>query len=495
MKIMNETASGFVTADCLFCHRNAIRDVHIAMRRDKEIPRRILLSAGAAFGMANLPGFLRGAAPAGFFRSEGGLLEADIQAGESWTSLGGNYAHLFTYNGQAPGPIFEARAGDTVHLRFTNGLAEPTNLHFHGLHVPPTGSGDNVSLEVNPGESFTYRFALPANHPSGTFWYHPHLHGTSARQVFRGLAGLFIVRGELDDIPEIAKATEHFLVLKDWALDRNGEVPEPSLMQKMNGREGSLITIGNAIKPQFPILTGELIRLRILNASASRFYRLKLEEHPLNVIATDGGPLPALNAVSEILLAPGERVEVLIQGNREAGVYRLLNLPYHRGGKGMMGGSSRPGDPEVLATFSYEGRAEFALDLPGSLVAVDPLPAPEGPPRSFVLSEWSMRFLINGRQFDRRRVDTQVRLGTVEDWEIINQGAMDHPFHLHTNSFQVLDADGQPVRAWKDVLLVPARQRRRFRVRFDDFAGKTVYHCHILDHEDLGMMGVIEMTA
>ena len=106
-----------------------------------------------------------------------------------------------------------------------------------------------------------------------------------------------------------------------------------------------------------------------------------------------------------------------------------------------------------------------------------------------------MRFLINGRQFDRRRVDTQVRLGTVEDWEIINQGAMDHPFHLHTNSFQVLDADGQPERAWRDVLLVPARQRRRFRVRFDDFAGKTVYHCHILDHEDLGMMGVIEMTA
>ncbi len=464
------------------------------MVRDRQIPRRLLFSAGATmFGMVNLPASLRGAAPAGIFKSEGGLLEADIQAVEAWTRLGLNYAHLFTYNGQAPGPMFEARAGDSVHLRFTNRLLEPTNLHFHGLHVPPTGSADNVFLQVNPGESLTYRFTLPANHPSGTFWYHPHLHGTSARQVFRGLAGLFIVRGELDDIPEIANASEHFLVLKDWALDRNGEVLEPSMMQRMTGREGSLITIGDAIKPQFPILAGGLLRLRILNASASRFYRLKLEEHPLYVIATDGGPLPAPNAVNEILLAPGERVDVLVRGSREAGVYHLLNLPYHRGATGMMGNSSRPGDPEVLATFSYEGRAEFALDLPGSLIAVDPLPPPVGPPRSFVLSESGMRFLINGREFDHRRVDTQVRLGAIEDWEIINQGTMDHPFHLHTNSFQILDASGQPERAWKDVMLVRAGQKRRFRVRFEDFAGQAVYHCHILDHEDLGMMGVIEI--
>ncbi len=466
------------------------------MPRNTRIPRRHLLSTGATFlGMSILPASLRGAAPAGTFKSEDGLLEADLQAGEAWTRLGGNFAHLYTYNGQAPGPVLEARAGDTVQLRFTNRLTEPTNLHFHGLHVPPTGSGDNVFLEVTPGESFTYRFTLPANHPSGTFWYHPHLHGTSARQLFRGLAGLFIVRGELDDIHEIAKASEHFLVLKDWALDRNGEVLEPSMMQRITGREGSLITVGDAIKPQFPILAGGLLRLRILNASASRFYRMKLEEHPLYVIATDGGPLPAPNAASEILLAPGERVDALIRGSREAGVYRLLNLPYDRGGMGMMGSSSRPNDPEVLATFRYEGRAEFALDLPGSLIALDPLPTPEAPPRSFVLSESGMRFLINGRQFDHRRVDTQVRLGTVEDWEIVNQGTMDHPFHLHTNSFQVLDADGQPVRAWRDVVLVPAGERRRFRVRFEDFAGKAVYHCHILDHEDLGMMGVIEMTT
>lgn len=470
------------------------------MKNDRIKRRRVIVAGGSLLGMKSLPALLRGAEPRGAFRSEDGLLDAAIEASYTWVRLGGSYAHLFTYNEQAPGPVLEARPGDTVRLRFTNSLPEPTNLHFHGLHVSPGGNADNVFLEVPPGERLTYEFTLPANHPAGTFWYHPHLHGTVADQLFRGLAGLLVVRGELDEIAEVAAAAEHFLVLKDWALDRNGEVLEPAMMQRMTGREGSLFTVGDAINPRLSVAAGGLLRLRILNASPSRFYRLKLEDHPLYVIATDGGPLPAPNAVEEILLTPGERVDVLVRGDREAGVYRFLNLPYNRGGMGMMGGPSRPSEPELLATILYEGRAELAVDLPGSLVRVDPLPPPEAPARRFALSESGvpgrgMVFLINGREFDHHRVDTQVRLGTVEDWEIINLSNMDHPFHLHTNSFQILDAQGQPERAWKDVMLVRARQTRRFRVRFEDFAGKTVYHCHILDHEDLGMMGVIEMLG
>ena len=455
------------------------------------------MGAGAALlGMATSPTSLIALEPASILRSQDGLLEADIDAGEAWVRLGGNLAHLFTYNSQAPGPRLEARAGDRVRLHFTNRLAESTNLHFHGLHVPSTGNADNVFLEVPAGESFTYEFALPANHPSGTFWYHPHLHGSSARQLSRGLAGLFVVRGELDDIPEVAAAEEHFLVLKDWALDRRGEVLEPSLMQRMTGREGSLVTVGDEVNPKFAIQSGGLLRLRILNASASRFYRLKLEDHPMYVIATDGGPLPAARAVEEILLSPGERVEVLVRGSRDGGVYRLQNLPYNRGGMGMMagqmGGQTSPSSLDLLATIFYEGRSEPVLGLPERLVPVEPLPQPTLPMRRFVLSD-GMAFLINGRTFDHRRVDTEVRLGTVEDWEVINLGNMDHPFHLHTNSFQILNSAGRPESAWKDVVLVPARQTRRFRVRFDDFTGKAVYHCHILDHEDMGMMGVIEI--
>lgn len=467
--------------------------IPISMARNSQISRRCLIGTGAA--LLRLPALLQGAVPPIIVRSEAGLLETEIEAVEAWIQLGVSYAHLFTYNAQAPGPILEARAGDTVRLRFTNRLLESTNLHFHGLHVPPTGNGDNVFLEVPPGETVNYQFVLPANHPCGTFWYHPHLHGLAARQLSRGLAGLFLVRGELDEIPAIASAPEHFLVLQDWALDRKGEVIEPSMMQRMNGREGSLITVGNMINPKFSILSGGLLRLRILNASASRFYRLKLEDHPFYVIATDGGPLSAPSAESEILLSPGERVDVLVQGNRDIGTYRLLNLPYNRGGGAMMGGPSGRAAAEVLATIAYEDRAESTMEVPDRLVAVDPLPAPAETARTFTLSESGMRFLINGREFDHRRVDTQVRLGSVEDWEIINVGAMDHPFHLHTNSFQILDAAGQPERSWKDVVLVPAGQRRRFRVKFADFPGRSVYHCHILDHEDRGMMGVVEMLG
>ena len=465
------------------------------MLRNVHIARRHLIGAGAAvLAMGKLPASLFGTEPAGVLRSEGGLLDVDLDAGETWTQIGANYAHLLTYNGQVPGPRLEVKAGDTVRIRFTNRLTESTNLHFHGLHVPSSGTADNVFLEVPPGEKLTYEFALPANHPSGTFWYHPHFHGTAARQLFRGLGGLLIVRGDLDSIPEVANAVEHFLVLKDWALDRNGEVLEPSMMQRMTGREGSLLTVGDAVNPKFILPARGLMRLRILNASASRFYRLKLEEHPMHLIATDGGPLAAPIATDEILLSPGERVEVLVQGTRESGAYRLLNLPYDRGGMGMMGGGARPSAPLILATFIYEDRGESSIDLPESLVTVDALPPPEKAARTFVLSESGMRFLINGREFDHRRVDTQVRLGMVEDWEIINQGTMDHPFHLHMNSFQILNSEGQPERAWKDVMLVRAGQRRRFRVRFEDFAGKTVYHCHILDHEDMGMMGVVEIV-
>ncbi len=458
------------------------------MERSSPISRRQLLGAGAVL-LTSFPPALRA-------QSENGLLETTLEANNSWIRLGANYAHLFTYNGQVPGPRLEVRAGDTVRLQFVNRLAEASNLHFHGLHISPTGNADNVFLEVQPNESQTYEFTIPKDHRPGTYWYHPHLHGSSARQVSRGLAGLLVLRGEMDEIPEIAAANEHFLVLRDWALDRNGEVVEPSMMQRMTGREGSLITVGDAVNPKFEIQTGGMLRFRVLNASPSRFYRLKIEGHPMHMIASDGGPLPAPVAVDELLLSPGERADLLVQGQRDSGTYRLLNLPYNRGGMGMMGGPSRPTEPETLATMIYEGSMEVALNLPQSITSVEPLPPSDLPLRRFVLSESrGASFQINGRAFDHRRVDTQVKLGTIEDWEIVNQGTMDHPFHLHTNSFQILDPQGQPARAWKDVMLVPAGQKRRFRVRFADFEGKAVYHCHILDHEDLGMMGVIEFLA
>jgi FtsP/CotA-like multicopper oxidase with cupredoxin domain len=455
--------------------------------------------------------------------SQDGQLSVDLVAAPQSISLRDRTATLLTYNNEMPGPRLEARPGDAVQIRFTNNLSETTNLHYHGLHIPVTGNADNVFLHVPPGETFTYEFTLPDDHPSGTFWYHPHHHGSVAQQVFGGLSGLFIVRGALDEIPEIQAAQDIPLVLKDFDLTRDNTVAAPNPMFRMWGREGALLTVNGQLQPQLSVAQNGLLRLRLLNASASRIYRLQLEDHPFYLIATDGGATAAPIELSELLLSPGERAEVLIQANRRPGQYKLLNLPYDRGimtmmdgmmGRGMgnrgsMGNMHNMGnmgnmedlarvnrEPQVLATLTYRDRTD-PIPLPQQLLPVETLPAPQRT-RQFTLDHGmggmtGSGFLINNKAFDPQRIDTQVQLDTVEDWEIINAAGLDHPFHLHAYPFQVISRNGQPepYRAWKDTVLVKAYETVKIRVPFRRISGKTVYHCHILDHEDLGMMGII----
>lgn len=433
----------------------------------------------------------------GRLASAGGVLAVDLIAAEQWVELAGRQARLYAFNGQIPGPLIEVAPGDDVQLRLRNQLSEPTNLHFHGLHVSPDARADNIFLEVPAGEVFDYSFRIPSDHPAGFFWVHPHLHGLVASQVSLGLAAPFVVRGELDRIPEVAAAREHFLIVQDFELDSRGRPVDPGMSAMMLGREGSLVTVSGTLNPQYAIEQGGMLRLRLLNASASRFYRLALDGHPMHIIATDGGALAAPRSVAELLLAPGERRDVLIQGTRDSGAYRLINLPYDRGSTGMMG--ARSDAPTELARLVYQGRADRTLRLPETLVDVPALP-PSTVRRSFELGDamgmipgrgMGMRFLINGREFDHERIDTRVRLDSVEEWEFVNTTTMDHPMHIHTNSFQVVGPDGQSDPAWRDVVVVKARSRARIRTKFAAFAGKTVQHCHILDHEDLGMMGAI----
>jgi FtsP/CotA-like multicopper oxidase with cupredoxin domain len=461
------------------------------------------------------------------YKSKDGLLELDLEAGNHSliVSEGAGraatlrQAQLLSFNGQFPAPRLEAKPGDTVRIHFTNKLSQPTNLHYHGLHITPSGNADNVFLSIPPNERLIYEFTIPQDHPAGTFWYHPHHHGNVAEQVFGGLAGLFIVRGDLDEIPEVKAAQEEFLILKDFDLDANGRINPPNHMALMMGREGSLMTVNGQVNPIFSIASGGLLRLRLLNASPSRFYRLALEDHPLYLIATDGGAIAEPVELTELLLAPGERAEVLVKGDRPPRQYRLLNLPYDRGGMGMMEGDmmmpsmsdmggmmhhqgTQSQSSQVLATFTYQGSTD-SLPLPKTLADVEVLPEPNQIRRielSMAMRMGSgMAFLFNGKTFDPQRVDADVKLGTVEDWELVNvdPDRMDHPFHLHVNSFQVISRNGQPepYRAWKDTVLVKGAETVRIRIPFRDFVGKTVYHCHILDHEDLGMMGHVEIQA
>jgi FtsP/CotA-like multicopper oxidase with cupredoxin domain len=450
--------------------------------------------------------------------SRDGLLDVSLEAQYGSTNLGNRQGYLMSYNGKIPGPRLEAKPGDTVRIRFANKLQEPTNLHYHGLHIPATGNADNIFLHIPPGKTLTYEFTLPKNHPAGTFYYHPHLHQSVAKQIFAGLGGIFVVRGALDDIPEIKAAQEQFLFLKDFALNPNGQIPSPNHMELMQGREGPILTANGQVNPTLSIAKGGLLRLRLVNASTSRFYRLQMDEHPFYLIVTDGGAIAEPIELRELLLSPGERAEVLIQGDRPPGKYRLLNLPYNRVGTGMMGmmGGGMGGmmhggtgnqtqTPQAIATLTYQGSANKALPLPQKLLDVETLPQPSKTRRIELSmkmgmgSGMGMAFLFNGKTFDPQRVDASVQLESIEDWDLVNvdPDGMEHPFHLHINPFQVVSRNGkpEPYRAWKDTVLVRANETVRIRIPFRDYAGKTVYHCHVLDHEDLGMMGIVEMKA
>ncbi len=466
------------------------------------------------------------------YQSQDGLLEVNLEANYTAVNLGGQTADLLTYNGQIPAPRLEAKAGDRIRIKFTNKLGQPTNLHYHGLHIPPTGKADNVFRQINPQESFGYEFEIPQNQPAGTFWYHPHLHGYVAEQLSAGLAGLFVIRGDLDEIPEIKAAKEEFVVLQDFALDDRGQLLSSNHMSLMTGREGNTIAVNGEINPTFTLAQNGLLRLRILNASSSRFYNLSLENHPFYLIATDGGAIEKPIEMTQLLLTPGQRVEILVKGDRTPKSYRLLSLPYNRGGMGMMGGGMMGGgmmgggmmgggmmggrmggrmggmmggdrnsnNPIVLATLNYDSPVE-AIALPTQLTSIPSLPKSDII-RRFTLNHgmspgMGMAFLINGQPYDHQRIDTQVKLNTVEEWELINTGVMDHPFHVHVNSFQVISRNGQnePYPAWRDTVLIYRGETVKIRIPFQDFTGKTVYHCHILDHEDLGMMGNLEIVS
>ena len=263
------------------------------------------------------------------------LTELRLESGFAQLNVAGQTARLMTYNAQFPGPVLRVSEGDAVRLTYTNRLNEPSNLHLHGLHISP--KIDQPLLKVAPGASHTYEFTLPKG-SSGTMWYHPHAHGRVAAQMGAGLVGALIVAGPLDALPELRAAEEQVLILKDLALV-NGAAQPTDAMDWMRGQEGELQLVNGKLQPTLRAQKATL-RLRIINASNARYYRLKLEDHPLHLIATDGGFVEKSVMLEELLLAPGERAEVLVRLTRE-GSFKLQNLPYDRGG--MMGGSGMGG--------------------------------------------------------------------------------------------------------------------------------------------------------
>ncbi len=451
-------------------------------------------------------------------RSRNGRLDARLVAEGRTVRTGGVERYAYTYNGSTPGPTWRVRPGDIVTITLVNRLDAPTNLHTHGLHVSPEGRSDDVFVEVAPGASHRYRYEIPADHPSGLFWYHPHHHGMVAEQVFGGLAGAIVVEDGLDDTAPLRDTVERLLVIADPPLTSSVSGFGASPMERMQGREGDLVLVNGRLRPVVDATSGALERWRLLNASPSRYQRIRVDGHALHVIGTDAGRIPRPVTRDEVVLAPGERVEVLVAPGA-AGEYRVRSEAYDRGsmmGGSMMGGGtggsgSVTSSGVTLAVLAVRGDGPAAA-VPGRLAVAEAADGAVTHRRTLTLG-MAMggggggmmggggggieRLTIDGRTFDAARTDQRARLGAVEEWTVENPTAMDHPFHLHVWPFVVLDGGGAPVipGGRKDTVNVPAGSAVRFRVAYTDFGGRTVYHCHILDHEDLGMMGVIEVSG
>ena len=434
-------------------------------------------------------------------RSVGGRLQVRLAAAQGPVRIAGQDATALSYNGGLPGPTLFLHPGDLLQVTLDNGLKTTTNLHVHGLHVSPQGNSDNVLLAIEPGTSFDYEYQLPQNHPPGVYWYHPHHHGMVAGQVFGGLYGAIIV----EDTTPIPVSRDRVLVISDITLDAAGRIPDPSLMDRMVGREGALVLLNGQATPSLTAAASVRERWRIINACTSRYLRLRLDDQKLQLLGIDSGRFPSPRDIEEVVLTPGNRADLLV--TTRAGTSVLRTLPVDRGtAGGMMGGNPATSGGADLLTLKVTGE---------SATTTTPAPVPNQPmPRdlrtepvtghrelTFAMGmgmgvgAGMMSFTVDGKPFDPARVDTLVHPGAVEEWTLTNTSPMDHPIHLHVWPMQLIDQSGphDNVPVWQDVVNVPARSSVKVRIAFEDFTGTTVYHCHILDHEDAGMMGLIDV--
>jgi FtsP/CotA-like multicopper oxidase with cupredoxin domain len=422
------------------------------------------------------------------------IVEIDLEAKLADVEIEpGRTVRAWTYNGGLPGPLIRVRVGDRLIVHFTNNLEQPTTVHWHGLQVPIQMDGVPGSSQPNVpprGGTFTYDFTVP---DAGLYWYHPHV--MSAAQVGFGLYGPLIVD---DPTENVGTTDELIIVLSDIALAADGTFEDPNSGGSSGmafGREGTDVLINGRKTPRIPIRSGAPQRWRIVNAAKSRYFLLDLDGLNFRQIGADGGLMERPIDSRNVLLATGERVDLIVTPTLKPGeTLDLVSLLHNRGY-----GSVEFRSIETLLTMvGSDLPAYSAPPLPEVRRDIRPLEL-AGATRLNIdltiaqLPNGMFQYGINGVPFATMR-PLLAKLGETQIWTIRNTTKWSHPFHLHGFFFQVLGADGQPVRplAWKDTVDVPFDQTASFVVRFDDDRpGTWMYHCHILDHADGGLMGTV----
>ena len=414
------------------------------------------------------------------------------------------FTETLGYNGSFLGPTIKVRDGEEVRLQVENRIDQITTVHWHGLHVPARWDGGPHQV-IEPGEIWKPEFTIKQQ--AATLWYHPHAMGLTGEHVYRGLAGLFIIEDEVSDslaLPQNYGADDIPLVIQDRRFYEDQSFAYVRSMHDIiHGVLGNFLLVNGMLKPYVEVPRG-IIRLRVLNGSNSSIYRLYFsDDQRFHAIASDGGFLEEPIELQELILSAGERAEILIDSGSYTSGDRIRLLVDQFSGTTY----------EAMELRVSEAKAEQAAVV--DRLREQPRLAESTADRSryFAMETMSSggrgmgmmggnRLAINGRKMDMNRIDEKIPLGSTEIWEVENRSAtmmqLPHSLHLHDVQFNILDRNGKPpspVEAGrKDTVLLWPNDRVRLISQFLDYTGVYMYHCHMLEHEDDGMMGQFEVV-
>jgi blue copper oxidase len=411
----------------------------------------------------------------------------------------GEPSETWGLNGPYLSPTLRASGGDEVVVNVTNGVDEPTTLHWHGMHLPAAMDGGPHQM-IAPGETWSPTWTI--DQPAATLWFHPHLHGQTAEHVYRGAAGLFLLDDEEStslDIPAEYGVDDIPLVIQDRQTNREDWLSVNTSFMRDLGILGDEILINGTHAPRFEATT-TLVRFRVLNASNARIYNLGFTDgREYWLIGTDTGLLESPLSMTRLQISPGERAEIVVAVAPNDDVMLRsfapdLGLDFFSAR--LAGGH----DTFDLLRIHTADRLAESPPLPAKLVSIDrPSEAEAATTRRFELNG-STR--VNGKPMDMSRIDEVVTVDTTEVWEITNASGTLHNFHVHLIHFLILDIDGERppahLQGWKDTVFIPRGSTVRIIARFEEHADPSVpymYHCHFLRHEDSGMMGQFVVVA
>jgi suppressor of ftsI len=446
-----------------------------------------------------------------------------------------NGRDAFAYEGETVAPVIRASPGDTLRITYVNKLPmksaetcavnpcmDMTNLHFHGLTVSPNSPQDDVlTMLAKPGQVLHYSVEIPSDHPPGLFWYHTHPHGESHRQALDGMSGAIVIEGMERYVPEVQHLRERVIVVRGRSIEhdpnadelrRHVEIPSKTCGGEAEAPE-EIFTVNGALRPQIEIAPRERQFWRVVNASADRYLDLQLDGGLFEIVALDGMPLAyhdpqyPTRTTSHVLLAPAGRVEAIVTGPALSTRGALRTLCVDTGPVG------DPNPGMVLADLIQPSPERASPDQRTPYPRPEPTHASEprpplykpidlrtvkklSPSFTVIFTEDKNGFYINGKKFamDAEPM-TSVRVGVYQHWRILNRTAELHPFHIHQVHFLSYAENGVPLAhpAWLDTVNVPVGGSVDVILDFTDpvIKGMAVFHCHLLNHEDKGMMAKI----